>query len=317
MSSRRLDRLLGRRRRAKPAPRPAGAGRCSPCSHTPRPKQAVLAPRGHALRSRRASASPCRNRGWEFDFSPPPAECQNHRDAGRGTRGYFFAADAHVEGAGDEDASPDRDHRGGHRAGGAQAGRTGPDHDAHTGRRGRPARRRAPDPPRPVPDSVRIGPRVLLRAQRRRVLARWTARLPQGEDGRRAARGAGGPRPAPRLLDFGCASGRVLRHVACQQDRAEPWGCDIARNNVEWISTHLPRSIRVFQNTIFPHLPVEDRFFDVICAFSVFTHIDDFEDLWLLELRRVLRPGGIAFLTIHSERSWLRVRHCRGCFTRC
>jgi SAM-dependent methyltransferase len=112
----------------------------------------------------------------------------------------------------------------------------------------------------------------------------------------------------PRLLDFGCASGRVLRHVACQQDRAEPWGCDIARNNVEWIATHLPRSIRVFQNTIFPHLPVEDAFFDVICAFSVFTHIDDFEDLWLLELRRVLRPGGIAFLTIHSERSWLRVR---------
>src|SRR6185369_1736506 len=48
---------------------------------------------------------------------------------------------------------------------------------------------------------------------------------------------------------------------------------------------------------------------DAICAFSVFTHIDVFEDLWLLELRRILRPGGVACVTFHSERSWHRVGH--------
>ncbi len=45
---------LAVRRRAKPAPRPRErAGGARSRSHTPRPKQAVLATRGHALRSRR------------------------------------------------------------------------------------------------------------------------------------------------------------------------------------------------------------------------------------------------------------------------
>jgi SAM-dependent methyltransferase len=111
-----------------------------------------------------------------------------------------------------------------------------------------------------------------------------------------------------RFFDFGCASGRVLRHVACQTQGVEVWGCDILQQNVDWVIKHLPSSIRVFRNTIYPHLPIPDATFDVISAFSVFTHIDVFEDLWLLELRRVLRPGGIACVTVHSERSWLRVR---------
>jgi SAM-dependent methyltransferase len=112
-----------------------------------------------------------------------------------------------------------------------------------------------------------------------------------------------------RFLDFGCASGRLLRHVACQTEGVEGWGCDILQTNVDWIIEHLPPTIRVFRNTIYPHLPVPDATFDAISAFSVFTHIDVFEDLWLLELRRVLRPGGIACITMHSERSWQRVQH--------
>jgi SAM-dependent methyltransferase len=56
-------------------------------------------------------------------------------------------------------------------------------------------------------------------------------------------------------------------------------------------------------NTSEPHLPFEDRSFDFIYACSVFTHIADLADLWLLELRRILRPGGRLYITIHDDRS--------------
>jgi SAM-dependent methyltransferase len=52
-------------------------------------------------------------------------------------------------------------------------------------------------------------------------------------------------------------------------------------------------------------LPREDGSFDLIYAFSVFTHISDAWSAWLLELHRLLAPGGLlvaSFLgTGHSE----------------
>jgi SAM-dependent methyltransferase len=33
----------------------------------------------------------------------------------------------------------------------------------------------------------------------------------------------------------------------------------------------------------------------------VFTHITDLADAWLLEIRRVLKPGGHVYLTIHDK----------------
>jgi SAM-dependent methyltransferase len=106
------------------------------------------------------------------------------------------------------------------------------------------------------------------------------------------------------LLEMGCASARMLRHVAFQGNGCEVWGCDINLRHVEWIRSYLPPSIKIFQNTILPNLPLEDCYFDAVTAFSVFTHIDDFELAWLAEIRRVLKPGGIAYLSIHGENCW-------------
>ena len=36
----------------------------------------------------------------------------------------------------------------------------------------------------------------------------------------------------------------------------------------------------------------------------MFTHIDELESPWLLELRRILRPGGLLYATIHDETFW-------------
>jgi SAM-dependent methyltransferase len=106
------------------------------------------------------------------------------------------------------------------------------------------------------------------------------------------------------IFELGCASGRVLRHFACQETGLTIWAADIQLRHVEWVRKFLPRNIRVFQNTILPQLPVECNSQKLVYAFSVFTHIDDFELAWLAELRRILVPGGIAYLTIHSERTW-------------
>jgi SAM-dependent methyltransferase len=50
-----------------------------------------------------------------------------------------------------------------------------------------------------------------------------------------------------------------------------------------------------------PHLHFVDRYFNLIYCGSVFTHIDDLAEAWLLELRRILSPHGRAYLTIHDN----------------
>ena len=109
------------------------------------------------------------------------------------------------------------------------------------------------------------------------------------------------------MLDMGCASGRFLRHVLCQQPDWEAWGCDIKLRHIKWICKYLPKRARVFQNTIYPSLPVPDNHLDLISAFSVFTHIDELEGAWLAELRRILKPGGLAYVTIHGDECWKKL----------
>jgi SAM-dependent methyltransferase len=116
------------------------------------------------------------------------------------------------------------------------------------------------------------------------------------------------------VLALGCATGRVLRHFLCHETDVDLWGTDINQRHVEWIRRFLPPSVRVFQNSVLPHLPLEDNSFSLVYAFSVFTHIDAFELAWLAELRRILRPGGMAFLTVHTERTWNTMTPNRGLY---
>ena len=107
-----------------------------------------------------------------------------------------------------------------------------------------------------------------------------------------------------RLFDFGCASGRVLRHFVAQTEIAELWGSDINQRHIRWLYEYLPARVKPIFNHCFPMLPMPDNYFDLVSAFSVFTHIDTFETAWLAELRRILRPGGLAYLTVHNEDTW-------------
>ncbi len=114
---------------------------------------------------------------------------------------------------------------------------------------------------------------------------------------------------APKaVFDFGCASGRVVRHFAAQTDIPEIWGSDINGRHVRWLYEHLPHTVKPIFNHCIPAIPIPDKSVDIISAFSVFTHIDTFETCWLAELRRILSDDGIAYLTVHNEDTWAAIR---------
>jgi SAM-dependent methyltransferase len=105
------------------------------------------------------------------------------------------------------------------------------------------------------------------------------------------------------MFDFGGSTGRVFRNFH-YQGGWKVWANDFKRSSVEWNLANFPPAIRAFQGMYQPVLPIRSDTFDLIIALSVFTHIDETETNWLLELNRVLKPGGIALLTIHNEATW-------------
>jgi SAM-dependent methyltransferase len=107
-----------------------------------------------------------------------------------------------------------------------------------------------------------------------------------------------------RYFDFGGSTGRVFRHFAFQSDAWDVWSSDFKINSVEWNLRHFPTTIKTLLNTSSPSLPLPDGYFDLVTAFSVFTHINEPEIAWLLELRRILKVGGIACISIHDEATW-------------
>jgi len=108
------------------------------------------------------------------------------------------------------------------------------------------------------------------------------------------------------ILDLGCSTGRVLRHFQANWESSQ-WilhGCDIQALAIHWMRQCFPDHFVVTTTSTLPHLPFADNTFDFIYGISVFTHIKFLWDAWLLELRRILRPGGVMVQTIHAETAW-------------
>jgi ubiquinone/menaquinone biosynthesis C-methylase UbiE len=111
------------------------------------------------------------------------------------------------------------------------------------------------------------------------------------------------------MLDWGGAAGRVVRNFAAEARRGvNVWGCDVHAPSIEWAKNHLSPPFNFFNSLALPQLPFPEATFKLICGFSVFTHLVVMRDLWLLELRRVLRTDGCLVLTIHDENTWALFR---------
>jgi len=110
-------------------------------------------------------------------------------------------------------------------------------------------------------------------------------------------------RSLSKVLELGCATARMLRFYPYHEGESELWGVDIMARNIAWCQQHLSPPLRFATTTTAPHLPFEDNYFDLVYCGSVFTHVSDLADAWFLELRRVLRPGGYMYITIHDRNS--------------
>jgi FkbM family methyltransferase len=93
----------------------------------------------------------------------------------------------------------------------------------------------------------------------------------------------------------------LIRWLGDFATAGEVWGVDISATHIHWCNRHLAPPFRFAVTTLVPTLPFPDRHFDLIYAGSVFTHVEDLADAWLLELKRLLKPGGVGFLTYHDD----------------
>ena len=104
-----------------------------------------------------------------------------------------------------------------------------------------------------------------------------------------------------KILDFGCGVGRYLMAFEPELLPSQKlFGCDVFAECAEWCQENI-KFATVKHNDIQPPLPFESNQFDLINAISVFTHLSlDLQHLWAWDIYRVLRPGGILFMTLHG-----------------
>ena len=104
----------------------------------------------------------------------------------------------------------------------------------------------------------------------------------------------------PRVLEWGCGSGRILRHFPFDPARQEVYGCDIDAGMIEWLGAAMPE-LKVATTGGLPPLPYADGQFDLIINHSVLSHLDAaYQDAWLTELKRILAPEGVLILTVQG-----------------
>lgn len=107
--------------------------------------------------------------------------------------------------------------------------------------------------------------------------------------------------PDTRILDFGCGWGRITRFFLREVPLRNLHGVDVD-----------PDFIRVCRETFGsdqfvecdsgPPLEYPDERFDIIFAFSVFSHLSESISLrWMREFARLIRPGGLLAFTTRNE----------------
>jgi SAM-dependent methyltransferase len=107
------------------------------------------------------------------------------------------------------------------------------------------------------------------------------------------------------VIDLGCGSGRLAKHLGLTFDRLEYLGIDVVPELLEYAAANSPPCFRFVINEELG-VPAPDNSTDFVVAFSVFTHLLHEETyLYLEDAKRVLRPGGsIVFSFLESRRSW-------------
>jgi SAM-dependent methyltransferase len=109
-----------------------------------------------------------------------------------------------------------------------------------------------------------------------------------------------------RVLDLGCRSGALTRHFL---DGNEVVGLDV---DAAALAKAEALGITPIQANVEEPLPFEDASFDAVVAGELLEHLQ-FPDALVAEIRRVLRPGGVAVGSVpNAFRVQSRLRFLRG-----
>lgn len=122
------------------------------------------------------------------------------------------------------------------------------------------------------------------------------------------------------VLDIGCGCGKTARHLVSDRGVARYVGFDVLKLSIDWSNRFLtPASQGRFEfhhanlkNEMYnPHgafsageyrFPAGDATVDVAFAASLFTHLLESDcQHYLHETARVLKPGGLAIISVHIE----------------
>jgi SAM-dependent methyltransferase len=108
----------------------------------------------------------------------------------------------------------------------------------------------------------------------------------------------------PRVLDFGCGCGRLTRFL--DPVRWDAHASEVNPDHVEWCRANMP-DVDIRLNGYAPPLAFGDGYFDFVFSLSIFSHLSEkMLGVWLRELARVSKPGGVVMVTFHGAHA-LRV----------
>lgn len=126
--------------------------------------------------------------------------------------------------------------------------------------------------------------------------------LSQGANSSKYVLAVFGTDPQGPVLDWGCGTGRTLRWLwEFPSWRSHYRGCDIDGQAIGWLRSQGVQNVVVSNPD--PPLPYPERSLSGVFAFSVLTHIHPSRHRdWYAEIKRVLEPGGRAYLTTHGAR---------------
>jgi SAM-dependent methyltransferase len=113
--------------------------------------------------------------------------------------------------------------------------------------------------------------------------------------------------PTNYLIDVGCGSGRLAKPLA-DYLTGKYLGIDVVPGLVEYARKFVPRTDWRFEVADGLKIPEADGRADMVCFFSVLTHLLHEESfVYLREARRVLKPGGkivFSFLDFRIASHW-------------
>jgi ubiquinone/menaquinone biosynthesis C-methylase UbiE len=108
-----------------------------------------------------------------------------------------------------------------------------------------------------------------------------------------------GLRGDERVLDIGCGNGLHLAELKRRAHRGEVHGMDLSPGMLDAARSHVPSASLLVADA--QRLPFADGSFDRVLAMHMLYHVPD-RDLALSEIRRSLRPDGIALALTNSHR---------------